>query len=135
MKKLHVVGAAILQGDRVLAARRGESKYAYVAHKFEFAGGKVEEGESEEGALRREIAEELGAEIEVQGSLLRSEYVYPDFAVDLSVYICRLKGGYRAVEHEALVWLPLASLDEREWAPADAAAVRALRALAEKGAR
>ena len=58
-KHLEVVGAVFVQKGRVLAAKRGESKYAYVAHKYEFAGGKIEAGETPEEALVRELAEEL----------------------------------------------------------------------------
>lgn len=77
MKKLHVVGAAIVEGGKVLAAKRGESKYEYVAHKYEFVGGKVEAGESERDALVREVREELGAEIEVTGHLVRMSIHIP----------------------------------------------------------
>ena len=129
MKKLHVVGAAIIEGDRVLAAKRGESRYEYVAHKYEFVGGKEEEGESEEEAVVREVREELGAEIEVTGYLLRTEHVYPDFSIELSVYLCRLLSGYRSKEHEALVWMPLSALDAQAWAPADAPVVEKLKEM------
>ena len=44
-KHLQVVGAVVLKGGKVLAAKRGESKYAYVAHKYEFVGGKIEAGD------------------------------------------------------------------------------------------
>lgn len=129
MKKLHVVGAAIIEGGRVLAAKRGESRYAYVAHKYEFAGGKVEAGEREEEAVAREVREELGAEIEIAGHLMRTEYAYPDFEIELSVYLCRLLSGYSVSEHEALVWMPLGALDASEWAPADAPIVEKLKSM------
>ena len=127
MKKLHVVGAAIVEGGKVLAAKRGESKYRYVAHKYEFVGGKVEEGESETEAL---VREELGAEIEVTGHFIRIGHTYPDFEIELSVYFCKLLSGYRITEHESLCWMPVAELNAEEWAPADAPAVEKLKTMA-----
>lgn len=130
MKKLHVVGAAIVEGGKVLAAKRGESKYRYVAHKYEFVGGKVEEGESETEALVREVREELGAEIEVTGHFIRIGHTYPDFEIELSVYFCKLLSGYHITEHESLCWMPVAELNANEWAPADAPAVEKLKTMA-----
>lgn len=130
MKKLHVVGAAIVEGGKVLAAKRGESKYRYVAHKYEFVGGKVEEGECEAEALVREVREELGAEIEVTGHFIRIGHTYPDFEIELSVYFCKLLSGYRITEHESLCWMPVAELNAEEWAPADAPAVEKLKTMA-----
>lgn len=130
MKKLHVVGAAIVEGGKVLAAKRGESKYRYVAHKYEFVGGKVEEVESETEALVREVREELGAEIEVTGHFIRIGHTYPDFEIELSVYFCKLLSGYRITEHESLCWMPVAELNANEWAPADAPAVEKLKTMA-----
>lgn len=130
MKKLHVVGAAIVEGGKVLATKRGESKYKYVAHKYEFVGGKVEEGESETEALVREVREELGAEIEVTGHFIRIGHTYPDFEIELSVYFCKLLSGYRITEHESLCWMPVAELIAEEWAPADAPAVEKLKTMA-----
>ena len=119
--------------ESVLAAKRGESRYAYVAHKYEFAGGKVEAGESEEDALRREIFEELGAKIQVGGLFCRLEHDYPDFSVRLSVYFCKFLTPYFSKEHEALAWLPIEELDAAEWAPADAPAVERLKKLYREG--
>ena len=130
MKKLHVVGAAIVEGGKVLAAKRGESKYKYVAHKYEFVGGKVEEGENETEALVREVREELGAEIEVTGHFIRIGHTYTDFEIELSVYFCKLLSGYRITEHESLCWMPVAELNANEWAPADAPAVEKLKTMA-----
>lgn len=128
-KHLEVVGAVILREGKVLAARRGESRYPYVAHKFEFVGGKIEPGESAERALEREVREELGARIEVERPFLTLEHEYPDFTITLHTFLCTLLSGFHKTEHEALVWMPLAALDAAEWAPADAPAVAALKKL------
>ena len=104
--KLEVIVRIIYDNTKiaqVLATKRGESKYEYVAHKFESIGGKVEIGESEDQAPLREIWEGLGAETEITVHLMRAEHVYPDFAIKLSGCFYRLLGGYRITEHEALV--------------------------------
>lgn len=131
-KHLRVVGAVVLRDGCVLAAKRGESKYAYVAHKYEFAGGKIEPGEAPEQALVRELAEELHAAARVLGPFACVTHEYPDFIVTLDTYFCTLLTPACCCEHEQLCWLPVASLREEEWAPADAPLVWKLKALAEK---
>lgn len=127
MPHYNVVGALVVREGKVLAARRGASKYAYVAHKYEFAGGKVEPGESEEEALARELREELGASSRVLGHFCTVEHAYPDFSVRLSVYAAELLSPPRPTEHEELRWIPLGELNAAEWAPADAPIVEKLR--------
>ena len=122
-KHLDVVGGVIFEGGRVLAAKRGESKYKYVAHRYEFAGGKIEEGETPEEALVRELSEELGASVRVLRPFLTTEYEYPDFTITLRTYECALESGFSCLEHESLDWIPLDRLDPGAWAPADAPAV------------
>lgn len=128
-KHLEVVGAIVVQGGKVLAARRGESKYAYVAHKYEFAGGKIEPGESAEQALAREIKEELCADIRILRPFMTLEHEYPDFTITLHTFLCEFVSDFRNTEHEALAWLPLADLNAEEWAPADAPAVEKLKGM------
>lgn len=128
-KHLEVVGAIVVQGRKVLAARRGESKYAYVAHKYEFAGGKIEPGESAEQALAREIKEELCADIRILRPFMTLEHEYPDFTITLHTFLCEFVSDFRNTEHEALAWLPLADLNAEEWAPADASAVEKLKGM------
>lgn len=128
-KHLEVVGAIVVQGGKVLAARRGESKYAYVAHKYEFAGGKIEPGESAEQALAREIKEELCADIRILRPFMTLEHEYPDFTITLHTFLCEFVSDFRNTEHEALAWLPLADLNVEEWAPADAPAVEKLKGM------
>lgn len=128
-KHLEVVGVIVVQGGKVLAARRGESKYAYVAHKYEFAGGKIEPGESAEQALAREIKEELCADIRILRPFMTLEHEYPDFTITLHTFLCEFVSDFRNTEHEALAWLPLADLNAEEWAPADASAVEKLKGM------
>lgn len=126
-KHLQVVGAVVLEEGCVLAAKRGESTYAYVAHKYEFAGGKIEAGETPEEALVRELAEELRTKARVVREFMTVTHEYPDFIITLHTYLCELLSPFYRTEHEQLAWLPLASLDAAQWAPADAPVVEALR--------
>mgnify|MGYP001623853630 FL=1 len=128
-KHLEVVGAVIVREGKVLAAKRGESKYPYVAHKYEFVGGKIEAGESPAQALVREVKEELRADIRVLRPFLTMEHEYPDFTITLHTFLCEFLSGFSNTEHEALEWLPLGSLDAVQWAPADAPAVEKLKAM------
>ena len=132
-KHLQVVGAVIVQDGCVLAAKRGESRYPYVAHKFEFAGGKIEPGETPEEALARELSEELLAEARVLRPYAAVTHEYPDFIITLHTYLCELLTPFSRTEHEQLSWRPLEELREEEWAPADAPIVRKLRQEWESG--
>ena len=126
-KHLEVVGAVLIKDGKVLAAKRGESKYAYVAHKYEFVGGKIEAGETPEEALVREVKEELRADIRVLARFLDMTYEYPDFSITLRTYLCEFLSGFQSTEHEALRFLSADELKEEEWAPADVPALVKLR--------
>ena len=84
-KHLEVVGAVIVREGKVLAAKRGESKYPYVAHKYEFVGGKIEAGESPAQALVREVKEELRADIRVLRPFLTVSYTHLTLPTKLEV--------------------------------------------------
>ena len=83
MKHYLVVAAIIRHGDKILCMQRNTSKYQYLSYKFEFPGGKVEAGESNETALLREIKEELDLEIIVENEFLTVEHEYPDFRLTM----------------------------------------------------
>ena len=117
---INVVGAAFIEHGRIFAARRSYGS-SYVVHKFEFVGGKIEDGESGEAALARECREELDLEIQVLRPVGATEFEYPDKIVNITVYLCRMLGGYKVKEHEECVWQELSSLNADEWAPADRA--------------
>jgi 8-oxo-dGTP diphosphatase len=92
--------------------------------KWEFPGGKVEAGESPEEALRREIQEELGLDIEVRGFLGLGQSTCDGRSIDLSVYEARLLGGdpglkLKLTEHARAQWVNASALGELDWAPAD----------------
>lgn len=117
MKRINVVAAVIVDGDRVFATQRG---YGELKGGWEFPGGKIEEGESPEEALTREIKEELDAEIVVGDFLKKIEYDYPSFHLSMLCYKCELKSKKVTLkEHEAAQWLTKDELDCVEWLPAD----------------
>ena len=132
MKTIEVVAAIIRDAQgRIFATQRG---YGDWKDWWEFPGGKIEAGETPEQALRREIREELEAEIEV-GELIRTiDYDYPAFHLTMHCFRCRLKeqgarnkdryaegadNGYTLLEHEAARWLAPAELTSVRWLPAD----------------
>lgn len=114
-----VVGAVIFEEGKLLSFKRGASKYPYVAHKYEFAGGKVEPGERREDALKRELKEELDMSIEVESLFASNTFEYPDFSITLWVYDCIRTSDFALKEHESFAWLSPKDLDAKEWAPAD----------------
>ncbi|WP_431943950.1 (deoxy)nucleoside triphosphate pyrophosphohydrolase [Micromonospora marina] len=123
-----VVGAAIIDGGRVLACER--SAPPEVAGRWEFPGGKVEPGETEVDALARECAEELGVRVAVGARVGRDVRMAHGRSV-LRVYAARLLHGDepKALEHAELRWLSAAELDSVDWLPADVPIVAALRPL------
>ncbi len=111
-----VVGAAILRDGRVLAARR--TSPAEAAGRWEFPGGKVEPGETPESALVREVAEELGCQVEVSGWLAGEVPIGASHT--LAVARARLVDGEPdPVEHDLVRWLGAAELDDVDWLEAD----------------
>lgn len=118
MAVIHVVGAAIFHQGRCLVALRSASMSLPL--KWEFPGGKIEPGESPELALRREIQEELGLEIEVEELLGRGQSTHDGHAVELSVYRAQfLRGELQLSEHAEARWLSDSELPDLEWASAD----------------
>lgn len=125
MKKIHVVAAIICDDDKIFATQRG---YGDFKDGWEFPGGKIEEGESPEDALKREIMEELAVEIEVGKLLETVEYDYPQFHLTMNCYLCRVKSGEMILkEHEACKWLTKDQLDSVAWLPADKGLIEILK--------
>lgn len=117
MKTVKVVAAVIRDGDRIFATQRG---YGEFKDGWEFPGGKIEEGETPEAALKREIEEELDTEIEVNELLDTIEYDYPNFHLSMKCYWCTvLSGDLTLKEAEDAKWLRKEALDSVDWLPAD----------------
>jgi 8-oxo-dGTP diphosphatase len=88
--------------------------------KWEFPGGKINDGESPEECLRRELAEGLGIEVTVGAMLPVSTYHYPAFSVTLHPFICKIASGEIMLhEHAAMLWLSPEELQSLDWAEAD----------------
>ncbi|GAB3049271.1 (deoxy)nucleoside triphosphate pyrophosphohydrolase [Virgibacillus ainsalahensis] len=124
-KNIHVVGAVILDNNRILCAQRGSTKT--LAYKWEFPGGKIEEEESPQQALKREINEEMHCEIEIGEQVAHTVYEYDFGIVHLTTYYCKLLEGEPVLtEHKEIKWLSPNELVTLDWAPADIPAIEKL---------
>lgn len=125
MKTIRVVAAIILHEGTVFATQRG---YGIFKDGWEFPGGKIEENETPQEALVREIREELDTEIAVGDLFDTVEYDYPDFHLSMKCYICTVVSGNLVLkEHEAARWLDRENLDSVDWLPADLDLIRKLK--------
>jgi 8-oxo-dGTP diphosphatase len=110
-----VVGAAIVRAGRVLAARR--TAPPATAGRWEFPGGKVDPGESQEQALVREVHEELGLTVTV-GPWLAGEAPIPPYVLRVALAHAET-GEPQAREHDRVRWLGAGELDEVDWLEGD----------------
>ena len=125
-----VVAAVVVHEGKILCMQRGETKYDYTSHKWEFPGGKVEVGESEQTALHRELLEEMDYDVQVDQRVCRVNHNYPDFEITLTAYFCHASTAhFNLKEHADYRWLPIERLDELDWAAADRRIVAELKKL------
>lgn len=121
LKTINVVAAIICDDfnnkTKVFATQRGYGEYKGW---WEFPGGKIENGETPQEALMREIREELTVNITV-GSLIKTiEYDYPNFHLSMDCFWAEVESGNLELkEAEAARWLTKEELDDVEWLPAD----------------
>jgi 8-oxo-dGTP diphosphatase len=121
-KNIYVVGAVIIENEKILCAQRGQDKT--LPFKWEFPGGKIEKGESPQEALRREINEEMHCEIEIGDQIEHTVYEYDFGIVHLTTFYCKLiKGKPILTEHVSIQWLYRDELISLDWAPADIPAI------------
>lgn len=116
MKTIKVVAAIIEHGKKILIARRS---YGDLAGFWEFPGGKYEEGETGEQAIKREIREEFDVEIDVKKYLCTVEHQYDSFYLVMDCFVCTLKSEEMILhDHSAIRWID--PLEENiDWCPAD----------------
>lgn len=116
---VRVVGAVIVRDGSVFAARRNPERSA--GGLWEFPGGKVEPGETPEQALVRELDEELSVKVAVGELVDRSLSTVGERTIELGCYVATLTGAEPTVstDHDAMQWIPLAELDQWDWAPGD----------------
>ena len=117
MKSIRVSAAVIHRDGKIFATQRGYGEYK---GKWEFPGGKREEGESGEEALYREIREELDSKVKIERLICTTDYDYPTFHLTMDVYLSTLiEGKLTLLEHEDAKWVSLDSIDDLDWLPAD----------------
>ena len=115
---LEVVAALIWKDERFLACQRPAHKARGLL--WEFAGGKVEPGETREQALIRECKEELGVTLEVGQVFLQVTHAYPDLTVHLTLFQAKIASGtLQKLEHEDLRWITVNEIDQYDFCPAD----------------
>ncbi len=125
MEAIEVVAAVIERDGKLLITRRPEG--SHLSGLWEFPGGKPQPGETFEQALRREIDEELGAEVSVGERIETIEWQYPDKRVRLVFFRCDVRGEPRPLEGQEMAWVTPAELARYEFPPADAALIQRLR--------
>ena len=117
MKTVSVVAAVIKDKDRIFATARGYGEYKGW---WEFPGGKIEQGETPQQALIREIKEELDTEIRVDELIDTIEYDYPTFHLSMDCFWAEVVAGNLVLKEAAAAkWLTKETLDSVEWLPAD----------------
>lgn len=127
-RQIRVVAAMIERDGRYLITQR--RPVATLPLLWEFPGGRVEEGESDEAALARELKEGMGVTVKVNARAIHVEHRYTDYDIDFRVYHCELLEG--EIHHIGVHdhrWVPPSELDRYEFPAADEKSVRALLSL------
>ena len=113
-----VAAGIIIKDEKILIAQRKQG--SYLEYKWELPGGKLEENESPEECLKRELEEELNIEVEVKGLFTESEYSYPDLDVDILVFNMNyINGSFKLTSHSQVKWVKPSELGYYDFAEAD----------------
>ncbi|MCT4561370.1 MAG: (deoxy)nucleoside triphosphate pyrophosphohydrolase [Crocinitomicaceae bacterium] len=130
MKKIEVVAGVIFFKNQILCVQRPKNKLEYISEKFEFPGGKIEEGETKEEALKRELKEELNISPDIKNEFRTVIHQYPDFELTMHCFICELESKQITLrEHINQKWLTVENLNQLDWAAADIPIVQKLQTL------
>ena len=129
MKQIEVVAAIIIYNEQILCMQRDKAKYDYISYKFEFPGGKIEDGETKTEALMRELREEMNMCVKVSDEdlFLTVHHTYPDFKITMHSYICHIESQeFIRKEHIEHKWVCVQGLKQLDWAGADIPIVQKL---------
>jgi 8-oxo-dGTP diphosphatase len=120
------VTAALIQKDnKILITRRSPNKH--LAGLWEFPGGKLENGETEQECLSRELEEELGIKVKVGEFFMENTHDYGTKSILLKAYFCeQLTGSITLNDHDMIAWVTKKELQNYEFAPADVPFIKAL---------
>lgn len=125
MKEIKVAAAIIIKDNKIFVTQRG---YGEFKDWWEFPGGKIEQGETNEEALVREIKEELDADINIDKFLMTADYTYPNFHLLMDCFICSFKNPkFELIEAEAYKFVTKEELDNIKFLPADLIVVEELK--------
>lgn len=117
MKKIEVVAAIMYKNKTVFSAERGTG---FLEGYFEFPGGKIEQNETHEEALKRELFEELEIETEIKDYVMTVEHQYENFHLTMHLYNVEIISGDICLHcHKSYRWLDKEDLYDVKWAPAD----------------
>ena len=122
-----LVAAIIQNGDKIFATQRG---YGEFKGGWEFPGGKIEDNETPQQALIREIKEELATDISVGELIDTIEYDYPTFHLSMDCFLCRIiKGNLELIEAKDSAWVTEDTIDTIQWLPADLTIIQKVKKL------
>ena len=126
-KLLRVTAAIIKKDNKIFIARRAQHKH--LAGFWEFPGGKIENNETPEVCLKRELIEELGITVTVGKLFMENQHDYGDKIIMLMAYLCELiSGDISLKDHDKFAWVEKTELTNFKFAPADIPFVNALHA-------